>query len=335
MNEVFKEVDTCISPIGKQVLYRTLRSYQSDVSTLSDNYDVIEVFRDNKELREAVQIEIYPLRHYAMGGVTNLLFDDLPEKPRHYRLIYLLALTSLVSLAAIAYSQLFIATSLLIVIANFVITARLSDPLHYYSVGYATLNVLLGAAIRIGRIKTQLPVSQIHYLKQRVRKIDKLRRSFRLTAINRQGGAGVQELLFYWLNLICLADIVVFLLSIDRLKTRHTELIQIFEKVASLDAAISIANYLKTLDFYVNPSFGQKGEVNLVDVVHPLIESAVPNDLKLRNKSVLITGSNMAGKTTMIKTIGINFILAQTIWIVLARSATIPQLRVLTSIRRE
>ena len=154
-------------------------------------------------------------------------------------------------------------------------------------------------------------------------------------AINRQGNTGIVQLLFYWLNLICLADIVIFLLSIDRLKARHTELVEIFDKIAFMDAAISIANYLETLDYHTNPSFGPEGEIKIVDFVHPLIENAVPNNLELKNKSALITGSNMAGKTTMIKTIGINFILAQTIWIVLARSATIPQLRVLTSIKRE
>ena len=335
LDHVFAELDTCISPIGKQVLYRTLRSYRADVSTLSANYDVVEVLRDDEELRELVQMEIHPLKHYATGNVTNLLFDDLPEKPKRYQLIYLLALASLASLVAITYSQIFIATSFLLVIANFVISQRLTGALHHYSAGYATLNSLLSAALRIARIRTQSPLLQIHYLRQHAVKIRKLRGDFSLMAIKRQGGAGVIELLFYWLNLICLVDIVIFLLSIDRLKAGHEELVEIFDKVASLDAAISISNYLETLDYYANPSFGQAGEVRLVDVVHPLIENAVPNNLELGNKSALITGSNMAGKTTMIKTVGINFILAQTIWIVLARSATIPQLRVLTSIKRE
>jgi DNA mismatch repair ATPase MutS len=43
----------------------------------------------------------------------------------------------------------------------------------------------------------------------------------------------------------------------------------------------------------------------------------------------------MAGKATMIKTIGLNIIFAQTLWIVLAKSAVMPKLRVSTSIKRE
>jgi len=43
----------------------------------------------------------------------------------------------------------------------------------------------------------------------------------------------------------------------------------------------------------------------------------------------------MAGKTTFIKTVGINFILAQTLNICLAKKAVIPQLIVKSAIRRE
>ena len=50
---------------------------------------------------------------------------------------------------------------------------------------------------------------------------------------------------------------------------------------------------------------------------------------------LLITGSNMAGKTSFIKTVGINMILAQTIFIVLAERAGLPRRIVRSSIKRE
>jgi len=50
-------------------------------------------------------------------------------------------------------------------------------------------------------------------------------------------------------------------------------------------------------------------------------------------KSVLISGSNMSGKTTFIRTIGINAILAQTINTVCARKFVMPLWRVFSAIR--
>ena len=66
---------------------------------------------------------------------------------------------------------------------------------------------------------------------------------------------------------------------------------------------------------------------------HPLLENWVPNSIKLCEKSALLTGSNMSGKTTFIRTLGINAILGQTINTCFAREFTMPRLRVHSAIR--
>jgi DNA mismatch repair ATPase MutS len=60
----------------------------------------------------------------------------------------------------------------------------------------------------------------------------------------------------------------------------------------------------------------------------------VANTIDLSDgKSVLISGSNMSGKTTFIRTIGINTILAQTINTVCAKQFITPRLKVHSAIR--
>jgi DNA mismatch repair ATPase MutS len=68
-------------------------------------------------------------------------------------------------------------------------------------------------------------------------------------------------------------------------------------------------------------------------VVHPLIDRAVPNALEV-DRSVLVTGSNMSGKTTFIRALGVNAILAQTLGTVLATRWAAPWFRVRSSIGR-
>ena len=46
-------------------------------------------------------------------------------------------------------------------------------------------------------------------------------------------------------------------------------------------------------------------------ICHPLIEHCVPNDLSLSGKSMLVTGSNMSGKTSFIRTIAVNLLLGK------------------------
>jgi DNA mismatch repair ATPase MutS len=61
----------------------------------------------------------------------------------------------------------------------------------------------------------------------------------------------------------------------------------------------------------------------------------VGNPILCDERSILITGSNMAGKTTFLRTVGINVILAQTLNLCLAERATMPRAMVRSSIRRE
>ncbi|UJP64720.1 MutS-related protein [Mongoliitalea daihaiensis] len=66
---------------------------------------------------------------------------------------------------------------------------------------------------------------------------------------------------------------------------------------------------------------------------HPLIEDCVKNDLTIDGKSILITGSNMSGKSTFLRTLAINSILAQTIYTCFADNFSTPLLKQFSSIR--
>jgi DNA mismatch repair ATPase MutS len=73
----------------------------------------------------------------------------------------------------------------------------------------------------------------------------------------------------------------------------------------------------------------------MTDLRHPLIAGAVPNSIVLRpGAGVLVTGSNMSGKSTLLRTVGVNAILAQTINSCLARDYAGPVFDVRSCIGR-
>jgi DNA mismatch repair ATPase MutS len=89
-----------------------------------------------------------------------------------------------------------------------------------------------------------------------------------------------------------------------------------YEVIGYIDALISIASYRESLEYYVKPELENKnGELSLdcEDIYHPLIKNPVKNSISAEG-SVLLTGSNATGKSTFIKTVAINSILAQTIY---------------------
>ncbi|MCB0732727.1 MAG: DNA mismatch repair protein MutS, partial [Ignavibacteriae bacterium] len=138
-----------------------------------------------------------------------------------------------------------------------------------------------------------------------------------------------------YLNIYFLYDLIKFSTSVGLLKKHQSLLKETYLTIAKLDSSISIASYLNNVQHYCNPTFINKKSITFQNIYHPLIVNAVTNNLIDLDKSLLITGSNMAGKTTFIKTIGINLIFSQSINLCLASKAEIPKLFVKSAIRRE
>jgi hypothetical protein len=102
---------------------------------------------------------------------------------------------------------------------------------------------------------------------------------------------------------------------------------------------IEACSALSTLAFenpnWTYPRFsGETTMIEASDMAHPLLPAAtrVGNDVTVgpRGTFLLVTGSNMAGKSTLLRTIGLNVVLAQLGAPVCAASMSLPRLRVRT-----
>jgi hypothetical protein len=106
------------------------------------------------------------------------------------------------------------------------------------------------------------------------------------------------------------------LMAVDRWKTEHRNLIpQWFEVIAEADALSSLANFA-----YNNPGYAYPRPMDAEFVLkaanmgHPLIpkQSCVTNNIDILgwNQFCIITGANMSGKSTFLRTVGSNYVLA-------------------------
>lgn len=86
------------------------------------------------------------------------------------------------------------------------------------------------------------------------------------------------------------------------------------ESIGQIEALISISVLCNVKENYCFPIITESEvpKLKVKKIVHPLIEvkKAVANDFEATNKTCIITGSNMSGKTTFLRSIGVNLMLA-------------------------
>ncbi len=140
------------------------------------------------------------------------------------------------------------------------------------------------------------------------------------------------------LNLFLLWDLIQCI-RLENWKIKHkAKLVKWFDVIAEFDALSSLGCF-----YFNNPAY-QFPKINTADfsikadeLGHPLIhkKNRINNSIKILGQAqfVIITGANMAGKSTFLRTLGVNMVLASTGAPVCAQSFVWSPIQIFTSIR--
>ena len=126
------------------------------------------------------------------------------------------------------------------------------------------------------------------------------------------------------------------LLRLDHWRKKYGPDIETWTDVLSeADALISMANYRFNHPAYCLPVICQDRLLDTEEIGHPLLKSErnVTNDFSIRSlhQIAIVTGANMAGKSTFLRTIGVNLILAQSGNVVCSRYFAFQPMTLFTS----
>jgi DNA mismatch repair ATPase MutS len=201
------------------------------------------------------------------------------------------------------------------------------------------LGTLLKSTTKLGKrlSKEENPIQEIGKdMTESLHSVKKLKKLISNFSGLNSSGDDLSYIIYESLNYVFLLEVNLYLWSIKTIRSNRSDIQRLFEMTGYLDSMVSIASFKESLPVLCKPSFTNKEKtLSYTSIYHPLLEDPIPNDLHIHNKSILITGSNMAGKSTFLKTIGINQILAQTFYFCCASEATLSFSRLITSMRRE
>lgn len=138
-------------------------------------------------------------------------------------------------------------------------------------------------------------------------------------------------------NIITLWDLH-FLRKLEKWKDVNKEKIERWTAaLGEMEFLCSMANVAYNNPSWIFPEIGEGSNYNALELGHPLIhrKTRVNNDIDVKSKQhiLLITGSNMAGKSTFQRSLGINLIMAYCGGKVCAKKAQLPDIQLVTSMR--
>jgi hypothetical protein len=125
----------------------------------------------------------------------------------------------------------------------------------------------------------------------------------------------VVNTVYEYLNLSLLLDATGVYIGGRELRRRGAVVLRVVAAIGDVDAAISVASVRAGRSDWTRPDFRPPGSAAIfTDARHPLVPDPVPNTISLvPGHGALITGSNMSGKSTFLRTVGVTTVLAQTL----------------------
>jgi DNA mismatch repair ATPase MutS len=334
MDKVFSKMNNCNSFIGEQVLYKRLHTIEHDRNEFENSENMLQRFLDDRKYREDIQLLLESLgrrkNSYNLPQFINECESFEIMNIWLYRVMSLLLVCSLVLGIIINHNILY--AFFIIFLINVVIYAlgKFRFELHFEMLGtvvavVTTANTLIQKYnIDDGELEKE-SIESAKRMNKAVKKIVMIQRKME-TALS----GDVQSLIFDYIIGGTLWEFHVYHRIVVLLKIYKNEFMKLYNFIGEIDATISIASYRESIPHYCQPYFHEDNMIHFAEMFHPLISNPVCNDVNMKSNHI-ITGSNASGKSTYIKAVAINMILAQSINMVLAKKAWIPYANILTS----
>ena len=315
MGEVFMFVDRTTSKIGQQILYQILRTIPDNGSRIEKFEEIIRKLTAQPEDDDKVLLEISSLNKRDAYYVASLFLENHLQKPKWFWIIPLLSLISAASVFLSVFVPKVLVFLVLLMTVNFGIHYWNKSNIFQYSSSIPQLLILNRVAKNI--VKLEGTSDLYPGIGESIREIDSLGMQMPLFKLEIKLKSEIGQAVEYVVELVkalFLIEPLVLYNVLKELDLRRKHIQQVYEYVGEIDAALSINFLRKDVPYFCFPTITDDQKViTAVDAYHPLIFESIPNSINLAGKSALLTGSNMSGKTTFIRTIGINTILAQTI----------------------
>ena len=336
MDEVFCRIDRTLSAAGEEYLYFTLRNIFCGKEKLDHLEEVTGWFLEQDDTRIRVQLLLKKLGHLGKYSLYDYLdnLDYLGE--RNNRKILLLNLLYLLFASLLFVQPAVGILGIVVCMLGHILTYfREKKVIEPYITSFAYVLRMINVCEELVRQKIPVYKKELEDLNEALKSLWELKRGSFWVMAGNQGkiGGNPLDIIADYLRMILHLDIWQFNLMLRKLRLKTNEVNRLLGITGYLDMAISVGGFRRSLEGYCIPQLEENANkvyLHMEGGWHPLLTHPVKNSIRA-DRGVLLTGSNASGKSTFLKMVAVNAVLAQTIHTCTAESYHAPVFRIFSS----
>lgn len=334
MDDVFRNMNHTYSAIGEEYLYYTLRSTGHGFKDLEELEKVTQYFIDHEGERVSVQLLMAKLGYMGKYSLYDYLdhLDYLGKRSNRNAYIRNALFFACLALMPFAFSYALIGMVVILIMNNLIYYKQKSE-IEPYVISFVYILKLLDCCEKIEKQIKNFPdrnaalETEFQELDKTVTDLKPLRKgSFWVLCGNGSLGGDPAGMIVDYVKMAFHVDLIHFNRMLAYLRGHVGDVDRICTGLGKLETCIAIGAFragLRKKNGFSVPKLYECGTaggfpeenkivLNMTDGYHPLLEKPILNSVDA-DKGILITGSNASGKSTFLKTVALNAILAQTI----------------------
>ena len=363
MEDIFRRMNYTHSATGEEYLYYLLRTPVENGQRLERLEEIVNQLSRQPDDRVELQMLFWELgytgKHSLYEYIENL--DILGERSNRKHHIMNICFVLLLALAPVQLSLSVFGVAALGVyqIMSYFKDKREMEP---YIVSFAYIVRLLDVCEKVSALHLESCEKEFGTMRERIRQMKGIRKGsfWVFTASDSRTSGNPLEVILDYLRMVFHVDLIIFNRMLKQLRLHVKEADELITQAGFVEAAVAVcclreslkeggcvpeltdwgkqaserngtnrekASDAKESDIKA-PDAG--AELEITGGYHILLEHPVKNSIKA-GKGVLLTGSNASGKSTFLKMVAVNAILAQTVHTCAADSYSAPYFRIYSS----
>ncbi|MBE5876898.1 MAG: hypothetical protein E7290_08450 [Lachnospiraceae bacterium] len=334
MDDVFCQMNRTCSAVGAEALYDMLRRPKQRKDDFEGFEEDVNYLMGQEEERLNLQMVLSNLRRKGRYSLYDYI-DYLERLGKRSNMVHILQLALFIASVGLIFVNSSLGVMALIAMACVNITTYLGHKgkVAPYVSTFSYIMKMLDCADEI----LAQPLTGMSEYREKLKKNREAFRDFKkgssmVFKMNDAGAGDPGEIIFDYVKMMTHIDLIQFNKMLNKTLECKKEIIELAECIGYLDAMIAIGSFRASLPYYAIPQLQESKmtEIGIEEGYHPMLREPVANSFK-QKRGVVITGSNASGKSTFLKMVAINAILAQTVHTCTAKCYEASMFRILSS----